>query len=236
MLSTMSRNTAQPVRQPTPVLISLPLAADDISALPAPIRKRITEGETEAPTDWALLVTGESELTGLVQDVISRLASMVAAGRRQLTEDNVELLIRSMLPHAPRSKVGAQLELDNARLRAAYLSEVPTRSGREVRAASGLHPKNASEPASRWKRERRVFAVRHGGRDLFPAFQFEDGCPRPVIKQILREIPPSTTAWQIAIWFASGNGWLDGAEPRNRLDAPDEVIEAARRLADATEG
>lgn len=231
----MSRNTAQPVPHPAPVLVSLPLAADDISALPAPLRKRIADAETE-PTDWALLVTGESELTGLVQDVVARLASMVAADRRKLTEDNIELLVRSMLPHAPRSRVDAQLELDNARLRAAYLQEVPTRSAHEVRAASGLSPKNPSEPASRWKRERRVFAVRHGGRDLFPAFQFDDGYPRPVIKQILRELPPTATDWQIAIWFASGNGWLDGAEPRHRLDAPDEVLEAARRLADATEG
>lgn len=222
--------------QPAPVLVSVPLAADDISALPPPLRERIADSETEAPTDWALLVTGTPELTGLVQDVMARLASLVAADRRQLTEDNIELLVRSMLPHAPRSKVDAQLELDNARLRAAYLEEVPTQSGREVRAASSLNPKNPSEPASRWKRERRVFAVRHGGRDLFPAFQFEDGYPRPVIKQILHQFPPTLTDWQIAIWFASGNGWLDGAEPRNRLDAPDEVIEAARRLADTTEG
>ena len=231
----MSRDTAHPVLHPAPALVSLPLAADDISALPAPLRKRIADAETE-PADWALLVTGESELTGLVQDVVARLASMVAADRRKVTEDNIELLVRSMLPHAPHSRVDAQLELDNARLRAAYLEEVPTRSAPEVRAASGLSPKNPSEPASRWKRERRVFAVRHGGRDLFPAFQFDDGYPRPVIKQILHELPPSATAWQIAIWFASGNGWLDGAEPRHRLDAPDAVLEAARRLADATEG
>ena len=231
----MSRDRAQPVLQPAPALVSLPLAADDISALPAGLRRRIADAETE-PADWALLVTGESELTGLVQDVISRLASMVAADRRKLTEDNIELLVRSMLPHVPRRTVDAQLELDNARLRAAYLEEVPTRSAHEVRAASGLNPKNPSEPASRWKRERRVFAVRHGGRDLFPAFQFEDGYPRPVIKQVLHELPPTLTDWQIAIWFASGNGWLDGAEPRHRLDAPDEVLEAARRLADATEG
>jgi hypothetical protein len=131
---------------------------------------------------------------------------------------------------------GAGLELDNARLRAAYLQEVPIRSATEVREASGLNPKNASEPASRWKREGRVFAVRHGARDLFPAFQFADGHPRPVIKRILQEVPPTATDWQIAVWFASGNGWLDGAEPRHRLDAPDEVLEAARRFADTTEG
>ena len=223
------------MRPSEPALVSIPLAAPELGALPPPLRKRIADG-TEADTDWALVVTGESGLSGLVQEMISRLASLVAADRRQLTEDNIELLIRSLAPHAARSTVGAGLELDNARLRAAYLREVPTRSAAEVREASGLSPKNASEPASRWKREGRVFAVRHGSRDLFPAFQFADGYPRPVIKRILQEMPPTATDWQIAVWFASGSGWLEGAEPRHRLDAPDEVLEAVRRFADTTEG
>ena len=231
----MSRSKTQPARSSEPALVSIPLAAHDMGVLPPPLRKRIADG-TEAATDWALVVTGESGLSGLVQEMISRLASLVATDRRQLTEDNIELLIRSLAPHAARSTVGAGLELDNARLRAAYLREVPMRSAAEVREASGLNPKNASEPASRWKREGRVFAVRHGGRDLFPAFQFADGYPRPVIKRILQEVPPTATDWQVAVWFASGNGWLDGTEPRHRLDAPDEVLEAVRRFADTTEG
>ena len=99
-----------------------------------------------------------------------------------------------------------------------------------------IHRKNASEPASRWKREGRIVAVRHRGRDLYPAFQFADGQPRRVIKDILAQIPASLTAWQIALWFASGNGWLDGATPEERIDAPGEVVEAALHLATPAEG
>ena len=36
------------------------------------------------------------------------------------------------------------------------------------------------------------------------------------------------TGWQIAMWFASGNGWLEGAEPQERLSDPDAVVDAAR--------
>ena len=106
----------------------------------------------------------------------------------------------------------------------------------QVHAASGLNPGNRSEPASRWKREGRLFAVRRSGIDLYPAFQFEDGAPRPVIKKILAALPNDMTGWQIAMWFASGNGWLGGDEPQERLTDPNAVIDAALKLADPAVG
>ena len=145
-------------------------------------------------------------------------------------------MIERTLPDTPRAEVRAELEIDNARLRDDYLQETRTLTAAEIRTRSGLHPKNGSEPALRWKREGRIFAVRHGGRDLYPAFQFEDGQPRRVIKDILGQMPRWATPWQIALWFASGNGWLDGATPEERLDAPGEVVEAALHLATPAEG
>ena len=105
-----------------------------------------------------------------------------------------------------------------------------------MRAASGLKPRNRSEPASRWKREGRLFAVRRAGVDLYPSFQFADGAPLPVIKDVLAALPGHMTGWQIALWFGSGNGWLDGAEPHERLSDPDAVVDAARKLADSAVG
>ena len=120
-----------PPRRPSSASLWSPTTS---ALLPTPLRKRIADAETES-TDWALVVTGGSELTGLVQDVVARLASMVAADRRKLTEDNIELLVRSMLRHASRSRVDARLEFDNARLRGTYLQEVP----RDPHPRSALH-------------------------------------------------------------------------------------------------
>ena len=145
-------------------------------------------------------------------------------------------MIESIPPDMPRADIRAQLEIDNARLRADYLQETRMLTGSEIRAGSGLNPKNASEPASGWKREGRIFAVRHRGGDLYPAFQFSDGEPRRVVEDILAQMPASLTPWQIALWFASGNGWLDGDTPQTRLDAPGEVVKAARHLANPAEG
>lgn len=232
----MSRSKKSPPADHAEPLVSFCLAQDDISALPDPLRERIARAAAGAPGDWTLVRTRDAELTELLHRVVARLPSMAAAHRRALTERNIELMIESILPDTPRAEVRAELEIDNARLRADYLQETRMLTGSEIRAGSGLNPKNASEPASRWKREGRIFAVRHGGRDLYPAFQFEDGQPRRVIKNILAQMPRWVTPWQIALWFVSGNGWLDGATPEERLDVPDEVVEAALHLATPVEG
>jgi len=232
----MSRSNMPPRAGHADPFVSFRLGEDDIGALPHPLRERIARAAAERPGDWTLIGTPDAELAELLRRVVARLPSMAAMHRQALTERNIELMIESILPDMPRADIRAQLEIDNARLRADYLQETRMLTGSEIRAGSGLNPKNASEPASRWKREARIFAVRHGGRDLYPAFQFADGQPRRVIKDVLAQMPRWATPWQIALWFASGNGWLDGATPEERLDAPGEVVEAALHLATPTEG
>ncbi|MCY4549385.1 MAG: hypothetical protein OXC28_13555, partial [Defluviicoccus sp.] len=128
-----------------------------------------------------------------------------------------------------RARVETELTVDNARLRADYLRETPLLTAAGIRAASGLGPRNRSEPASRWKREGRLFAVRRSGIDLYPAFQFADGSPLPPVKAILAALPAGMTGWQTALWFASSNGWLGGAAPQERLSDPEAVVAAAGR-------
>ncbi len=135
-----------------------------------------------------------------------------------------------------RARVETELTVDNARLRADYLRETPLLTAAGIRAASGLGPRNRSEPASRWKREGRLFAVRRSGIDLYPAFQFADGSPLPPVKAILAALPAGMTGWQTALWFASSNGWLGGAAPQERLSDPEAVVAAAGRLADPAIG
>lgn len=43
---------------------------------------------------------------------------------------------------------------------------------------------------------------------------------------MLAALPADMTAWQTALWFASGNGWLDG-DKQQRLDDGKRLVEAA---------
>ena len=128
------------------------------------------------------------------------------------------------------------LAFDNLAARLEYFADTPTLTSEQIHGASGLASRNTSEPASRWKKEGRTFAVRLGRRDLYPAFQFLDGKPRDVVRDVLAALPADMTAWQTAFWFASGNGWLDGDEPQQRLDDGERLVEAARRLSEPASG
>ena len=214
------------------------LTPDEIEKLPARLRDKISA--TFSPTDaigvWLVGDTTEG-IAQRIARVVDELFPQVAAKRNeQLSDANIEKMLDVFLSDTPRPPVETDLDIDNARLRADYLQETPHLTAAQVHAASGLNPGNRSEPASRWKREGRLFAVRRSGIDLYPAFQFEDGAPRPVIKKILAALPNDMTGWQIAMWFASGNGWLGGAEPQERLSDPDAVVDAALNLADPAVG
>jgi len=83
-----------------------------------------------------------------------------------------------------------------------------------------------------WLKSRMIFAVRHKGGELVPAFQFDgDGRPRPIIREVLNLLPSQLSPWQVAFWFASANSWLGGLAPCEALDSPKRVIEAARMEA-----
>ena len=220
-------------------LSCIELAPDDLAALPAGLRRKIGAafGSSDIPSgDWLLVGAAKAGLAQVIERAVEALPLTAAKRSTRLTEADIEKLLDVILADAPRAPVEAQLEIDNAALRAEYLKETPLMTAAEVRAASGLAPRNRSEPASRWKREGRLFAVRRSGVDLYPAFQLVDGVPLPVIKEILAALPRHMTGWQVAMWFASGNGWLQGAEPQKRLADPEAVIAAARWLADPAVG
>ena len=130
------------------------------------------------------------------------------------------------------ARADAGIEVDNAILRARYLDGHKTYTSREVRELSGLATRNPSEPASRWKRHRRIFGVPVGNQDRYPAFQFAEGRPRPEIARIMAVLPNDMSPWQVAFWFASSNRWVeDDKPPQEALDEIDRVLAAATDLA-----
>ena len=220
-------------------LSQIDLTSADIAKLPAAIRKKIEAafGPVDKATGaWMLVGTQTKRVAALVDHALVRLPAVADLQGAAIQERNIEKLLEIIAADMPHADVDAEVELENAQMRAEYLRDTKLLTAAKVRAQSGRNPRNKSEPASRWKREGKIFAVRKGGIDLYPAFQFEDGDPRPVIKQVLAALPDGLSPWQVAFWFDSGNGWLNGAEPQECLDRPDEVVEAAKQFADPAIG
>ncbi len=114
------------------------------------------------------------------------------------------------------------------------MSEHATLASGEVARSAGSAAKNAAALATRWRKERRIFAVSWGGELRYPAFQFDDsGAPLPAIKQVLKVLNAGTSAWQVALWFASPSPYLPRkARPIQFLMDRDRLVAAARAERD----
>lgn len=171
---------------------------------------------------------GQAELVDRIMRLVAAQASTMRAA---VQEDRITKLMEALIAGEPRSAVMAEIEADNAALRAQYLQSVPSYTAADLHHLAGSRAANKSALAGGWKDSRRVFAVPFQGVDRFPNFQFADGQPRAVIKQILATLPAQMTPWQTALWFWSGNGWLDGRAPQECLDCSAAIIAAAQNLA-----
>lgn len=206
-----------------------PLEVEEVQDLPPQVRGRLGEEAMEGG-EW--LVVRASWPFGSMVDRLNRLTAM--RGDVWRSSHNLDRMLAWLVDAG--TSVEAELAIDNLELRQEYLDETPTLTAAQIHRMSGLGSRNTSEPASRWKSEGKTFAIRVGRRDLYPAFQFEDGTPRPVVRDVLSALPESMTGWQTALWFASGNGWLDGDRPQQRLHDGELVVAAARQLSEPARG
>ena len=208
------------------------LLAEEVEALPA--RVKGTLGVSEDDSEWIVLRARDHEL-GKTVDRAMQLVNTLSTGREDHGKD-LDRVLAMLLERMPQVGAEADLWIDNLQLRTDYLRKTPTLSAAEVHRWSGRTSGNPSEPASRWKKEKKIFAVRQGRGDRYPAFQFRDGAPHPALKGVLTALPAELTGWQTALWFASANGWLDGDAPQDRLDDSQDVVTAASRLAEPARG
>lgn len=221
-------------------LPTLDLSAAEIAKLPAALREKIKAAlgdDGKEPKRWVLVGADSAKQATIMRKTVKTVGQIARQRRQALSEDHIERLVDLYLEGEERASVDDDIELDNAELRAHYLRETACYTAADIRSRSPTtKPKNPSEPASRWKREKRIFAIRHHGSDLFPCFQFADGEPLPVIKKILASLPADLTPWQVAFWFSSGNGWLDGKAPEAALSDVEAVLTAAERMGETMIG
>ncbi len=165
----------------------------------------------------------------IVRAVAAKLPHTVERRQEELMQKQIDSIVDLYLSADPLTSVIPELATENAEARAEFLREFSTLTADKVADLAGHEAKNRSVTASRWKDKGLIFAVRHKGSDLYPAFEFKEGEPHPTVAKVLAQLPKSMSGWQIAFWFVGANGWLDGARPVDKLDAQKAVVEAARQ-------
>jgi hypothetical protein len=83
-------------------------------------------------------------------------------------------------------------------------------------------------------KERRLLMVEDGGRQIFPAFQFQDGAVLPAIPAIL-QAAPRTDGWRILQFIVSGDQGLGSRRPLDLLKGDADDVERVVRFAKTLE-
>lgn len=117
----------------------------------------------------------------------------------------------------------------NAEARANLLQEFGAYSTAELATLRETTGRNVSALPGRWLGEGRIFGLKHAGERRFPAFQFDnEGQPLPTVRRVLDALGGSLRGWEIALWFTTPNGYLEGSRPVDLVRrAPDDVVAAA---------
>lgn len=165
-----------------------------------------------------------------LKKLAQQLPVLLLTSRQENFEARARAILQAFAPPDPLADEQLRITQSDAAARSEFFERVPVLDSKQIALAAGHSAQNPAQTAWRWRTARKIFSVPHGGTDYYPAFQFVDGQPLPLIAEILKRFAtdPKRTAWQNALWFASENAWLGGAPPLDLLQsAPDRVLDAA---------
>lgn len=211
-------------------LLTLPLSKTDINALPKRVLDRVGRRENSNSDDKYLLTRASTDReVEMLERVFRLLPGLLNKSRNDALDEYISELVEVLVRKEEMAEFDRDIAADNALLRASYLTHTATLTAEDIHVASGLRTKNRSEPASRWTREGKIFAIKHQNINRYPAFQFKDARPRPVIAEILKSLPQDYSSWERAFWFASSNGWLDNRAPQDCINDEKALLMAAEK-------
>lgn len=111
----------------------------------------------------------------------------------------------------------------------------------EIAGLAQLSSSDLSSQSSKWKRDKRIFAVTHNGTDYFPMYGLDEARgyrPLPQLKDVIKALESAKDSWQMAYWFMSDNSRLASKRPQDLLRSdPGGVLEAAlEEVSDISHG
>lgn len=166
-----------------------------------------------------------------IGDAMRLIAPMIVRKLVDSETATLEKLVDALVPAvSPPEHLLTEARM-NAEARKFVLQGAEWVNAARLSEIAGFSGQNASAQPNKWKREGKIFALRHDGCDLYPGYALDpDAQYRPVkgLAPILRAFVTELDPWDIAIWFASSNGFLGGAAPKDLLmSAPEHVLAAA---------
>ncbi|ANC84185.1 TPA: hypothetical protein ACNV18_000081 [Pseudomonas putida] len=149
-----------------------------------------------------------------------------------VSSQTIQRLVEVMVPLEPVSSTKLHQAKMLMKAKTAVLMSGDWVTASEIASLAQLSASNPSSQPSKWKREKRIFAITHNGTDYFPMYGLDEMRgyrPLSQLKDVIMVLESAKDSWQMAYWFMSNNSWLASKRPQDLLRSdPGRVIEAAR--------
>jgi hypothetical protein len=169
-----------------------------------------------------------------LQEALTKLAPIVVGGYVATETRQYEQLVEILVGDHSPSQIDFTKAQMEAGARRAVFEGTQWLTSAQIAKLARLGVANPSGTVNRWKNGKKVFALKHGGQDLYPNYLFDDEYrPLDAVEKVIKALPGFTPS-RLASWFESPNGLLGGRRPREVLaEQPERVVEAAQRTMDA---
>jgi len=166
-----------------------------------------------------------------VKKLARSLPELVNAIRNDDFEHRVQQLIKAYRPADPLADVLLTTYENGLVIKSDLVGQYSMLNAKAILENAKRVGITSPDIVDTWMKEGKMLSINYHGIDLFPAFQFSSGKPLPIIAELLKILRKGDrSSWDIAIWFTSINGWLDGDRPVDALTTePMLVLDAAEQ-------
>jgi hypothetical protein len=203
---------------------------DMVSGTPDQVRRRLENSEADQVVALTL-EHGDEKTARIFADTVICIAPLVSAALALREQNSLETIVDALVPRRPPPPhllIEARM---NGMARRAALESADWLTAAQVAEVAGFKSQNPSAQPNKWKKERRIFALRLSGSDYYPGYALDPAThyrPARGLQAVLEALGDGWDDWSLAIWFASGNSFLGGKMPKDLLlSTPEQVLAAA---------
>ncbi|WP_155292795.1 hypothetical protein [Pseudomonas fluorescens] len=213
-----------------------PVLTGDLKAISARINAHADEQAVviivESVTPETLDALGKS---------IEMLAHVFSQNMQKAGLETIDQIVSLFLPKVPVSSNLMREAQMLAKAKKAVLESGDWVTASDIAKLGEFTTNNPSSGPNKWKRDNRLFAIRHNGSDYFPVYGLDKDAayrPLPAMREVINILATKKSSWGLAYWFASVSSLLGGKRPQDLLVTdPQRVIEAAKdEVAGITHG
>jgi hypothetical protein len=193
---------------------------------------------------YKIVITVEAKSQEMVDAYVcsvDKLTQAFCARLPPLPADTIASIVALMVPKQPVPSTLLREARMLLQAKTEILQSNDWLTANEIAHLAQYSSRNPSSQPNKWKRNNRLFAIRHNGCDYFPVYGLDKDAayrPLPAMREVIKILATKKSSWGMAYWFASVSSLLGGKRPQDLLVTdPQRVIEAAKdEVAGITHG